>query len=600
MAVELPRSLAAIDVRGLVHRAGLGLRRLLERLETWFPFTSLTRRIIFLNLFGLTLLVLGILWLNQSRAWLIDAKVQSLLTQGQIIAGAIASSATNDTAGAAVDPERYLELEAGQGFAGVDDGLASLEFPINPELAAPTLRRLIKPTGTRARIYNREGALILDSDTIYSRGQILRYDLPPPTTSSEKGFLDLWHRFSAWLWHPDLPLYKEIGGENGKAYPEVASALSGTAVPIVRVNEKGELIVSVAVPIQRMRAVLGVLLLSTRGGYIDGIVSAERWSILRVALFAAGVTLLLSLLLARTVAGPIRRLAQAAERVQRSVTARAPIPDYTHRPDEIGHLSGALRAMTSALYRRMDAIENFAADVAHELKNPLTSLRSAAETLPLAKDEDSYKRLLHIIDHDVRRLDRLISDISDASRLDAELAREDAQPVDVARLLKTVVPIFNDIHQDYSQRIVLDVAEPKQRNQGYVVMGHDSRLGQVVTNLLDNAISFSPQGGRIGVNARRVDGEVEITVEDEGPGVAPENLAKIFDRFYTDRPNNEDFGKNSGLGLNISRQIVVAHGGRIWAENRCDPAKRGKDKAAKARPPSRGARFVIRLPAATP
>lgn len=599
MAVELPRSLAAIDVRGLARRCGNLLRRLLEKLETWFPFTTLTRRIIFLNLFGLTLLVTGILYLNQFRAGLIDAKVQSLLTQGEIIAGAIAASAAIDTDRFSVDAERYLELEPGQSFIGVDDGLASLEFPINPERAAPILRRLIKPTGTRARIYNRDGALILDSDTIYSRGEILRYELPPPDATEERSIFDFWHRFSTWLWHPDLPLYKEIGGENGRAYPEVTSALTGTAVPIVRVNDKGEMVVSVAVPVQRMRAVLGVLLLSTRGGDIDGIVSAERWAIIRVALFAAVVVLLLSLLLARTVAGPIQRLAHAAESVRRSITVRAQIPDYTHRPDEIGHLSGALRDMTSALYRRIDAIESFAADVTHELKNPLTSLRSAAETLPLAKDQESYQRLLNIIDHDVKRLDRLISDISDASRLDAELARGNAEPVNVAKLLKTVIPIFSDIHQDYTQKLELRIAEPRSQSNGYDVMGHDSRLGQVVTNLLDNAISFSPSDGRVTVIARRVENEVEITIEDEGPGIAPENLTKIFDRFYTDRPEKEEFGKNSGLGLNISRQIILAHGGRIWAENCRDvTAKRGKNQAPD-RPVSSGARFVIRLPAAS-
>lgn len=602
MAVETHRSWSASDVADKARRAlrqtGWLLRRFGQRLESWFPFTSLTRRIVFLNLFGLTLLVSGILYLNQFRAGLIDAKVQSLLTQGEIIAGALAGSAGIETDRVSISPDRVLEFEAGQGYGSIEEGLASLEFPIDPERAAPALRRLIKPTGTRARVYSRDGSLILDSDTIYSRGQILRYELPPPGAGKEEGLTELWNRISASIWRSELPLYREIGAENGKAYPEVASALTGTPVPIVRVNERGELIVSVAVPIQRMRAVLGVLLLSTRGGDIDGIVAAERWAILRVALFAAGVTLLLSILLARTIAGPVRRLSAAAERVRRSVTSRAEIPDFSHRPDEIGHLSAALRDMTAALYRRIDAIESFAADVSHELKNPLTSLRSAAETLPLVKDEEARQRLLQIIEQDVSRLDRLISDISDASRLDAELAREDAQPVNICTLLKTLVPVYNDIHQDHSQKVVLDIADSDCAGD-FIVMGHDSRIGQVVTNLLDNAISFSPEGGRVIVTARRVDNEIEIVVEDEGPGIPPENLTKIFDRFYTDRPGTENFGKNSGLGLNISQQIVIAHGGRIWAENRRESGRKRKGRRASATAPAQGARFVIRLPAAS-
>jgi two-component system, OmpR family, sensor histidine kinase ChvG len=277
------------------------------------------------------------------------------------------------------------------------------------------------------------------------------------------------------------------------------------------------------------------------------------------------------------------------------VRARAEIPDFTDRTDEIGHLSGALRDMTQALYRRIDAIESFAADVAHELKNPLTSLRSATETLPLVKTEESKERLMEIIKHDVQRLDRLISDISDASRLDAELAREDANPVDMSDLLRTTVSLFNDIHRDDTPEVVLEIAYSGGARP-YHAVGHDSRLSQVIVNLLDNAISFSPPGGRVTVAARRVGPEIQIAIEDEGPGIPAENLERIFERFYTDRPQ-ESFGQNSGLGLNISRQIVVAHGGRLWAENRF-LATTGARNVGAAERGSGGARFVIRLPAA--
>ena len=578
-------------------RARKATRWLIKYLPFRYGFSSLTRRIVVLNLIGLAILVSGILYLNQFRAGLIDAKVQSLLTQGEIIAGALAASAGVDTDQVQIDPEKLLESEGGQSSSSPDDDAlgGNLEFTIDPERAAPILRRLVKPTGSRARIYGRDGALILDSDTFYSRGEVLRYDLPPPDAAKPDALTSFWQAVKTRMRQYDLPLYSEIGGENGKAYPEVASALTGTSVPIVRVNDKGELVVSVAVPVQRMRAVLGVLLLSTRGGDIDNIVTAERWGIVRVSLFAAAVTVVLSVILANTIAGPVQRLAAAAERVRHSVRARAEIPDFTDRTDEIGHLSGALRDMTQALYRRIDAIESFAADVAHELKNPLTSLRSATETLPLVKSDESKERLMEIIKHDVQRLDRLISDISDASRLDAELAREDAKPVDLSELLRTTVSLFNDIHRDDTPEVVLEIAYSGGARP-YHAIGHDSRLSQVIVNLLDNAISFSPPGGRVTVAARRVGAEIQIAVEDDGPGIPAENLERIFERFYTDRPQ-ESFGQNSGLGLNISRQIVVAHGGRLWAENRFSAAAGAKSAGAAERR-SGGARFVIRLPAA--
>ena len=604
MTAEADRSWQRPDAATIKDRARRALKAVRDRALAGFGwlaehrpfrhgFSSLTRRIVVLNLIGLAILVSGILYLNQFRAGLIDAKVQSLLTQGEIIARAIAASAGVDTNEMQLDPEKLLEAEQGQ--AGAEDfNLSnSLEFTIDPERAAPILRPLVKPTGSRARIYNRDGALILDSDTFYSRGEVLRYDLPAPDATEPDALTRFWQAVKTQMRQYDLPLYTEIGGANGKAYPEVATALTGTSVPIVRINDKGELVVSVAVPIQRMRAVLGVLLLSTRGGDIDNIVAAERWGIVRVSLFAAAVTIVLSVILANTIAGPVQRLAAAAERVRHSVKARAEIPDFTDRTDEIGHLSGALRDMTTALYRRIDAIESFAADVAHELKNPLTSLRSATETLPLVKSAESRDRLMEIIQHDVKRLDRLISDISDASRLDAELAREDARPIDLAELLRTTVSLFNDIHRD-TPEVVLDIAyAPGARP--YRVVGHDSRLSQVIVNLLDNAISFSPPGGRVAVVARRIGPDIQIAIEDEGPGIPEENLERIFERFYTDRPQ-ENFGQNSGLGLNISRQIVVAHGGRLYAENR--PAAgiwRGKGDGGDGK--SGGARFLIRLPA---
>ena len=480
---------------------------------------------------------------SQFRAGLIEARTQSLLVQGEIIAGAIAASATVETDTITIDPDKLLELQTGESYGPPEEMLSALDFPINPERVAPVLRRLVSPTKTRARIYDRDGILLLDSRNLYGRGD----------------------------------------------YSEVAQALNGTKASAQRMNERGEIIVSVAVPVQRFRAVRGALLLSTQGGDIDSAVTAERLQVMTLFLVLASVMVLLSMLLARTIAGPVRRLAESAESVRRRIKARVEIPDFTTRRDEIGELSGALRDMTSALYSRIEAIESFAADVAHELKNPLTSLRSAVETMPLAKTPESRARLLGVIEHDVRRLDRLISDVSDASRLDAELQRQDASPVDLMRLLKTVVTVANEVRRDDGVNVTLafEGGGPKT----FIVPGHDSRLGQVVDNLIENARSFSAPGGAVRITARRLrSNAVEITVDDDGPGIRPDALEKIFERFYTDRPH-QGFGQNSGLGLSISRQIIAAHGGRIAAQNRVAAAA-GPDG-----PKVLGARFIVRLPA---
>jgi two-component system sensor histidine kinase ChvG len=294
-------------------------------------------------------------------------------------------------------------------------------------------------------------------------------------------------------------------------------------------------------------------------------------------------------LLASTIATPLRRLSAAAVRVRRGVRAREEIPDFSDRQDEIGNLSVALRGMTNALYDRIAAIESFAADVSHELKNPLTSLRSAVETLPLARNEHSRKRLMDVIQHDVRRMDRLISDISDASRLDAELARQDGVAVDMEKLLTDLVDIARQTRAGGKDvAIELKIDRRNAGKSGFTVLGHDLRLGQVVTNLIENARSFVPEtGGRIVIHLVRRRGTVQVRVEDNGPGIRAEVIERVFERFYTDRPDGEDFGQNSGLGLSISRQIIEAHGGTLTAEN--IPG----DEAGSWQ----GARFIIELPA---
>jgi two-component system sensor histidine kinase ChvG len=560
----------------------------LRRMFGGFIFSSLTHRILFLNLAALGVLMSGILYINQFREGLIDARVESLMTQGEIIAGAIAASANVETNAILIDPDKLLELQAGESIVPNADRFDSLDFPINPERVAPVLRRLISPTRTRARIYDRDANLLLDSRALYSGGQVLRYDLPP-VGEDETGIVGRIDKVISWLFRRrDLSIYTEQPGGSGTAYSEVMSALAGGRSQVVRISTQGEMIVSVAVPIQRYRAVLGVLQLSTQGGDIDKIVRAERFAMIRVFAVAVIVNIILSVALAGTIANPLRRLAAAAVRVRRSIKLREEIPDFSDRQDEIGNLSVALREMTNSLYARIDAIESFAADVSHELKNPLTSLRSAVETLPLARNDDMRKRLTDVIQHDVRRLDRLISDISDASRLDAELVREDASRVDMVKLLQELTSILGQsLRGGADVEMKLHIAKPPANAKGYFVIGHETRIGQVITNLVQNAFSFVPaEGGRIDIRLLMTPGSVIVLVEDNGPGIQADNFEKIFQRFYTDRPGPDQFGRNSGLGLSISRQIVEAHGGTLTAEN-ISGGPGGKPA---------GARFVIRLP----
>jgi len=581
------------DAEGVSTRRVRGRRwshpfTLIRRIFGNAVFSSLTRRIVFFNLAALLVLVGGILYLNQFREGLIDARVESLLTQGEIIAGAVSASASVDTNSITIDPQKLLELQAGQSITPVPND-EDLEFPIDPEKVAPVLRRLISPTRTRARIFDADANLLLDSRHLYSRGQVLRFDLPP--VEEEKQTWSEWFTalFNKALQPGNLPVYKEAPGGDGSIYPEVMNALTGVRGAVVRTTEKGELIVSVAVPIQRFRAVLGVLLLSTQAGDIDNIVHAERLAIMRVFGVATLVNVLMALVLSSTIANPLRRLSAAAIRVRRGAKEREEIPDFSARQDEIGNLSIALREMTTALYDRIDAIESFAADVSHELKNPLTSLRSAVETLPLAKSDDSKKRLMDVIQHDVRRLDRLISDISDASRLDAELARVDAGSVDLEVFLRDLIDVSRQIRST-KKKVDIDYAVDRKPNvkTRFVVKGHDLRIGQIITNLIENARSFVPeQNGKITVRLVRTRSRCVVYIEDNGPGIQAENIDRIFERFYTDRPESEGFGQNSGLGLSISRQIAEAHGGSLRAENIVD------DESGKLL----GARFILALPA---
>ena len=522
--------------------------------------SPLTRRSIAVTGLPLALLAAGFLYLGKFEASLIGQQVEALRTQGEIVAAALGEGAVLDSP---------------------DDGEVLL-----PDLARQMMRRLVEPTRTPARLFDRDGKVIADSRALGGPGDLVQVaELPPPdqkgwlartVNSVYDGVVELLPR------RGHYPVYRDNPSADG--FPEVMRALHGEPESAVRRDpaDKG-LVISVAVPVQRYKEVLGAVMLTTANGEIENELRTVRFELLRIFGVAVLITVLLSLYLAGTIGRPIRRLAAAAERA-RGRGARIDIPDFTQRGDEIGDLSRSLREMTQALSERMSAIESFASDVAHEIKNPLSSLRSAVETAVKIDDPVKQQRLLAIILDDVERLSRLITDISDASRLDAELSRDVMTPNDIAAMLRALVDIHENTRTDGAARVVLSLPE---RRRALVVPGIETRLSQVFLNVIANAVSFSPPEGSIRVAVREDGRAVLVTVEDDGPGIPPDKLTAIFDRFYTERPAAEKFGTHSGLGLSISKQIVEAHRGRIWAENRRDGAGAVS-----------GASFFIRLPEA--
>ena len=525
----------------------------------------LTLRILALNILALGILAAGLLFLGDYRSGLIEAKIESTTTLAAMIAGAIGEGATG--------PPDFAALDA--------------------ETARQMVRRLVEPTTTRALLFDTGGALLADSRRLLEGGRVVEQrPLAPPADM-------VWamRRVVAiydWVlghspWRPELPAYRESTTPHAREFPEALAALEGHSGYRPRLADE-VVILSVAVPVQGFKRVVGALLVQTDTGDIETSVREVRLAILRIFAAVLAITVLLSIYLAGTIARPIRRLAEAAERVQRGKHQRVAIPDFTARRDEIGDLSAALREMTTDLYERLDAIESFAADVAHELKNPLTSLRSAIESIETIDDDERRGALLALLKDDIGRIDRLIGDISQASRLDAELSRAAFSIVDLGDLLETLVAVHratatSDDADHGAPAIEIEI-EMADRDR-LLVEGIDDRLGQVAQNLLDNAVSFSPPGGTIVIRAAPTDGRVRFSVEDQGRGVPEHRAERIFERFYTDRRAGDRFGRHSGLGLSICLRIAKAHGGTITAENRHDP-----DGVVL------GARFVVDLPAA--
>jgi len=522
--------------------------------------SPLTRSVLAVNVFALAILGGGLLYLGQYQTGLIDANIDALETQGQIFGAALGEGAVSQ------EPQVGLTLA--------------------PEVAREMIQRLIEPTlDTRARVYDLQGNLIADTNELRGPGGLVQVSvLPPPNPGLFERLADRVYATVVWLLPAGrhYPPYVEPEVQTASSYPEVARALSGEISSVVQSDrEYGGLVVTVAVPVQRYRQVLGAVQLSIGSTDIDAAVRSVRFQIIKVFGFALIVTVLMSLYLAGTIARPIRRLAAAAERVRKRPGRDAVIPDLTKRGDEIGELSGALRDMTAALWQRMEAIERFAADVAHEIKNPITSLKSAIETVVRIDDPVKQKRLLALVMEDIDRLNRLVTDISNASRLDAELFRDEFAPVRLDRLLTALVEVYEAAARPGAPKLILTVPGGE-----LAVPGIEDRLVQVFRNLIENAVSFSPPGGTIRIAARRDAGFAVVTVEDDGPGIPPGKLEAIFDRFYSERPAGEKFGTHSGLGLSISKQIVETHRGLLKAENRTGAQNRVA-----------GARFIVRLPA---
>lgn len=526
-------------------------------------FSPLTLRILALNMLPLMVLFGGAAYLDRYQRSLVQSELDALQMQAGLIAIALGENA-------------------------ITVGSADYE-QLSTESTQALLRRLVSQAPIRARVFTPGGELIADSRVLSGPGGVVEVEVlappvvPDPIDEALNSVYDL--IFDRLPQQHGWPAYEEQPRQRAEHYEEARSALRGDVGRVVRLAASGDLVLSVAVPVQKLKQVLGALMLSTQTSWIDEAVRSVRFDILRFFGIALLVTILASLYLAGTIARPIRRLAMAAERVRAGNRRRNAIPDFSNRGDEIGDLSVSLRDMTEALSSRLDAIERFAADVAHEIKNPLTSVRSAVETASRLTDPEKQKRLMAIVLEDVQRLDRLISDISNASRLDAELSRGELKTVDVGHMLGVLVEMHEAMGEASEAKERVRLALVVGPNRGLAVPGIEDRLVQVFRNLVANALSFSPPGGTVTLACQGDADWVTATVEDEGQGIPEAKLSAIFDRFYTERPKGERFGTHSGLGLSISKQIVEAHDGTIHAENRRDAAGRVV-----------GARFVVRLP----
>ena len=524
--------------------------------------SPLARKIITFNLLAILVLVTGVLFLNPFRDSLVYQRERAMVTEAELISGFFENLAWGDLPG---------------------DVFIGEQRPAERILAGMAL-----PRTSEVFIYDGTGSLVASTINRARASSALDAMATDDRSTMISDFLDA-------LWGGVATVFGK--GRNTEPAPQKDDGLVVDLIPQVlargtqvrsSTDLQGNTIFTVASPIMSGDKAMGAVAISSAAGEIDNLVRTEREQILQMFVIAILVSVGLSLVLASTIANPLSDLAAAAEigrekNARKFSPSRVRIPDLTARPDEIGRLSGALRGMVAALYDRIDANEQFAADVAHEIKNPLASLRSAVASLRFAKRDDQKNKLLDVIEHDTRRLDRLVSDISNASRLDSELVKEEEEQFDLLKMIGNLADYLGEEAREKGVEFITDMpSEPIE------IEGLESRLAQVFVNLLTNAISFCEDGDAIRVWVRKRENRVLVVVEDTGPGIPEQALTKIFNRFYTERPVDH-FGNNSGLGLAISKQIVEAHGGVIWAEN-----IRPTDADVSSEP--LGARFVVGLP----
>ena len=525
--------------------------------------SPLTIKILSINVIAIFVVFTAVLHLDRYEDSLIQTELEGLERQATLFANALSEVAVARNPGT----QNYLSITAVQNV--IDR--SALDSP------------------ARSRVFGTGGELLADSYRLPGRVPLVTTK-PLASVSPNiffQKFLDKF--FQDFFYSPTqqhVPNYQQHTIQLARAFPEVISALRGSSIKTVKATTTGRKLLTVAMPIRKKyKPVLGVLLLSSDDKNINVAFNSYQKELIIAVVIAIIITSALSLYLSRSITRPIRRLASAAEKIRSDRNGRHEISEVSERNDELGELSKALTQMTDDLWQRLDAIEKFAADVAHEIKNPLTSIRSAVETASKIKDNEKRDKLLALILDDVHRLDRLITDISDSSRLDTELSREKFTAIDIAKLLLAFYELRTSQKKFGEKNLTLDIMEG---NAELLILGHEIRIVQVIDNIVDNAITFSPPHGNINIVVSADTKSVTITIDDQGPGIPKGKLDAIFDRFYSERPPTEKFGLHSGLGLSICKQITEAHNGEITAENRLDHQSITK-----------GARFIITLPRVT-
>ena len=521
--------------------------------------SPLTLKIWSINIIAIFVVLIAVLHLDRYEDSLIQSELEALEHQAELFANALSEVAVKN------DP-------------GIHSYLSSIAVQ-------NVINRSALRSPARSRVFDTAGRLLADSQELPGRvPSVITKPLASvfPDIFFQKFFNDFFQQFFNSSIQVRRPINEAHNIQLAHTFPEVISALKGSSIRTVKLRETGESLLTVAVPIQKYKRVLGVLLLSVKDEKVDAAFSSYQKELIIAVVIALVITSALSLYLSRSITKPILSLASAAEKIKNDRSGRSEIPEVSKRDDELGDLSRALIEMTNNLWQRLDAIEKFAADVSHEIKNPLTSIKSAIETATKIKDSGKRDQLLTVILDDVNRLDRLITDISDSSRLDAELSREKFEAIDIESLLLAFHQLRKFQKRFEQKSLTLNIEKGEKQ---LLILGHESRIVQVIDNIVNNAITFAPVNSNINISVSADTTDVKITIDDEGPGIPENKLDAIFERFYSERPAAEKFGLHSGLGLSICKQIVEAHNGKIFAKNRTD-----------YRNDIRGARFIITLP----